>query len=64
LHAEWVRALVLDQLIKSSNAIIGKEATSTPGGKFVDLCDAVLRRFGRSTEGSAKAVAAALKRRN
>ena len=63
LRPKWVRALVLDQLIKSSNAIIGKRATSTHDGKFADLCRAVLPAFGQPIRGVVKAIPGALKRR-
>ncbi len=63
LRPEWKRELVLDQLIKASQDIIGRRATQTQGGKFELLCDAVLRAFGRPTTGLHSAIAAALKRR-
>jgi len=62
-HPKWVRALVLDQLIKASNSIIGKPATSAPEGKFADLCRAVLPAFGLTTEGVEKAIYPAIQRR-
>jgi hypothetical protein len=59
----FIRNRVLDRLIESSNAIIGKRATSTAGGRFVELCDVVLRALDQETTGLEKAIAARLRRR-
>jgi hypothetical protein len=58
----FFRNLVIKRLAKASKDILGSKATSTAGGRFVQLCDAVLTAMKLPSDGVEKAAAAVLKR--
>lgn len=62
--ADIYRQYMIQQLAARSPSIIGQEATTTAGGKFEDLCVAVLDACGFCSTGIEKAIAAVLKKMN
>ena|SRR5262245_5737315 len=60
---KFFRKLVIQRLVTSSVDIIGKKASSSPGGRLTSLCVEVLTAMGLSTDRVKKAVKAELRRR-
>src|SRR5262245_865057 len=60
---KFFRKLVIQRLVASSVDIIGKKASSSPGGRFTSLCAEVLTAMGLSTDRVKKAVKAELRKR-
>src|SRR5271156_3153379 len=58
------RNVIIRRLAEASELIVGKRATTTPGGKFAELCIAVLPACGFSSEGIEKAIERVLEKTN
>ena len=61
---KFFRNLVIQRLVASSVDIIGKKASSSPGGRFTSLCAEVLTAMRLTTDLVEKAVKAELRKRN
>jgi hypothetical protein len=58
-----LRNMLIERLVEASPRILGRRATSTANGRFVQLCAAVLPVIRLPSDGVEKAVAAILKTR-